>query len=199
MGLVDRAKNILLKPKEEWEVIASEPPNTGAILTGYVLPFVVLAAALMILMTVLFGGMDGLIMGVAVGLMLAVIVVISVLLNAFVINALAPNFDSQKDMGRAVQLVAYSITPQLVGSVLLAIPILGFLIFSISGFYSIYLMYLGFTPIMKTPQDKVVVYMIVALLALYIGVGILFAIFSAIIFGALGLGAAAIGAGAGAY
>ncbi|MBC8145148.1 MAG: YIP1 family protein, partial [bacterium] len=38
MGLVDRAKNILLKPKEEWQVIAGETPDTGAMVTGYMLP-----------------------------------------------------------------------------------------------------------------------------------------------------------------
>ena len=38
MGLIDRAKNILLTPKTEWPVIAGESPSTGELMGGYVAP-----------------------------------------------------------------------------------------------------------------------------------------------------------------
>ena len=44
-GLVERAKNILLKPAETWSVIADEPASAGGLLTGYA---VVLAAIVLV-------------------------------------------------------------------------------------------------------------------------------------------------------
>ncbi|MBK8909742.1 MAG: hypothetical protein IPM61_00275 [Chlorobi bacterium] len=42
MGLVDRAKNIILTPKTEWPVIETEEPDTGGMITGYALPLMLL-------------------------------------------------------------------------------------------------------------------------------------------------------------
>ena len=38
MGLVDRVKNILLKSKQEWEVIDGEAATVGSLYTGYIIP-----------------------------------------------------------------------------------------------------------------------------------------------------------------
>src|SRR6266704_1281620 len=37
-GLLERAKNILLKPNAEWPVIAAETTSTGKLYTGYIVP-----------------------------------------------------------------------------------------------------------------------------------------------------------------
>ncbi len=44
MNLVERAKNIIVTPKTEWPVIASETPDTQQIMVTYVMPLVVLVA-----------------------------------------------------------------------------------------------------------------------------------------------------------
>lgn len=44
MNLIERAKNIIISPAREWEVIATEQPDTGKIITGYVLPLAGAAA-----------------------------------------------------------------------------------------------------------------------------------------------------------
>ncbi|MGZ8552968.1 MAG: hypothetical protein ACXWV8_06150, partial [Chitinophagaceae bacterium] len=44
MNLIDRAKNIIISPAKEWDVIATEIPDTGKIITGYVLPLAGAAA-----------------------------------------------------------------------------------------------------------------------------------------------------------
>jgi hypothetical protein len=44
MNLFDRVKNIITSPNREWDVIASEQPDAGKIVTGYVLPLAGLAA-----------------------------------------------------------------------------------------------------------------------------------------------------------
>jgi len=37
MNTIDRAKNMIASPNKEWDVIALEQPNTGKIITNYVL------------------------------------------------------------------------------------------------------------------------------------------------------------------
>ncbi|HVK37916.1 MAG TPA: Yip1 family protein [Candidatus Kapabacteria bacterium] len=178
MGLVDRAKNILLKPNEEWQVIAAEEPNAGAIITGYVIPLAILSAVAGAIGSFLLMSSAGMAIATAVfGLISAVI---SVLVASAVVNALAPTFNSEQNFGRAVQLVAYSYTAGLVGGILQIIPVAGSILAFLVGLYGIYLMYLGLPVVMKTPDDKRIVYMIIAFVALFL-VGMILAM----IFGAL--------------
>ena len=44
MNIIDRAKNLIVTPAKEWDVIATETPDIGKILTGYVLPLAGAAA-----------------------------------------------------------------------------------------------------------------------------------------------------------
>ena len=44
MRLIDRAKNIIVTPKTEWDVIAAETTPPAALVTGYVLPLAAVAA-----------------------------------------------------------------------------------------------------------------------------------------------------------
>ncbi len=154
MGLLDRVKSILLSPKTEWEVIAGEEPNPGQIIVGYVLPLALIpAVATVIGMGIVgMGPFSSITYGIAMGVASFVTSLIAVYLTAFVVDILAPNFGSEKDFGRSLQLVAYSWTPAWVAGILSIIPALAWL-GMIAGFYGIYLMYLGLPPIKKTPQD----------------------------------------------
>ena len=38
MSIVERAKNIIFKPADEWNVIAAEPATIGRLFTGYAMP-----------------------------------------------------------------------------------------------------------------------------------------------------------------
>ena len=52
MNLIDRAKNIIISPKTEWDVVANEEPNIQQIITGYVFPLAIIPAiALLISIT----------------------------------------------------------------------------------------------------------------------------------------------------
>jgi hypothetical protein len=95
----------------------------------------------------------------------------TVYLFALIINELAPNFGSAKNMTSALKLSVYSMTPGWVAGILYIIPglwILGIL----ASLYGLYVLYLGFdTPIMETPKDKVMSYMgvsIVVVIVLYV-------------------------------
>jgi hypothetical protein len=78
-----------------------------------------------------------------------------------VIDKLAPTFDSKPNVVQALKLVAYSSTAGWVAGVLNIIPVLG-IIAALAGLYGIYLFYLGLPVLMKTPEAKVIPYMVVA-------------------------------------
>ena len=189
MNLVDRAKNIMLTPKTEWPVIAAEAPNPTAIMTGYVLPLALIPAVATVIGTGLIGGIMGtsLTWGIGMGVVSFISTVLGVYLTALVMNFLAPNFGSQKDFGRAMQTVAYSYTPAWVAGILNIIPAIGWL-GALLGLYGLYLMYLGLPHTMKTPQDKVILYLIVTIIVLVIVFAILGAILGGIMAAMLGFG-----------
>ena len=174
MSLIDRAKNILITPKTEWEVVAAETPDANAILMSYAMPMILIGAVAMFVGRGFIGiaGFSSIKFGIVYAVISIISGVVGLYISAAIVNALAPTFNSEKDMGRAMQLVAYSNTAAWVCAVFNVIPFLG-LVTWIGALYGIYIMYLGMPHIMKTPQDKVVAYMVVSWL---IGVVIAFAI-----------------------
>lgn len=173
MAIIDRIKNIILTPAKEWDVIATETPNTSKILTGYVLPLAVISAAASFIGYGLIGinagffKMSGISWGIYYALTVFISAFVSIFLGAFVIDALAPSFASEKNIGRSMQLVAYSFTPGLVGGLLSILPALSFIGVLLS-LYGLYLLYLGLPKLKNTPQDKHVSYFVVSLLVLIV-------------------------------
>jgi hypothetical protein len=190
MNIVDRAKNIILTPKTEWPVIAGEDPVAGQIISGYVIPLALIPAVATMLGLGLIGrGMlTSFTAGIAMAIVSFIAAVAGVYLTAFVIDYLAPNFGSQRNFGRSMQLVAYSYTPAWLAGILTIIPALGVLVL-IAGLYGLYLLYLGLPHTMKTPQDKVVPYMVVSIIVLIIVYFVLTAILTMVVFGIFGLSA----------
>jgi hypothetical protein len=171
MNLQARVKAILTTPATEWPVIAGEPTDVLSLYRNYIFILAAIPAVCQFLGQVLIGlpflgrMSPG---GALVGAVLTYVVsLVSVYLAAWVIERLAPNFSSSGDTAQALKLVAYASTPVWVAGVLKLIPALGVLVI-IAGIYSIYLCYLGMTPVMKTPADKVVVYMIVSALVVIV-------------------------------
>ena len=190
MDIFERVKNIIMTPKTEWLVIAAEEPNTAQIFKGYVLPLALIPAIAHIigLSVIGRGMMSSFSWGIAMGLIQFILAFVGVYLSAYVIAYLAPRFGSQQDMGRAVQLVAYSYTPAWVAGILSIVPALGVLVF-VGGLYGLYLMYLGLPQMMKTPQDKVVGYLVVSIIAMIVIYWIISLLLTSIIFSVFGLSA----------
>ena len=188
MNLVERAKNILLTPKTEWEAVAAEEPNIQQILLGYVLPLALIPTIATIIGWGVIGmfGFTSFTYGIAMGLVQIINAFLSVLIAGFVIDALAPSFGSQKNMGRAVQLVAYSMTPIWIAGILNILPTIGWLA-GLIGLYGLFLMYLGLAPLMKTPEDKKVGYLVVSIIILIVVYFVIAAILTAILMAVFGL------------
>lgn len=173
MALFDRAKNMITSPKTEWAAISAEEPNAGTIVTGYALPLILISAAAAFVGYGLIGySMLGFrVTGVSWGLYYAVTQILfglaGIYITSYVVTALAPSFNSEKNSGRAMQLVVYSMTPVWVGGILSIYPALAW-IGMLFGLYGLYLIYIGLPHTMKTPPEKVAIYMIVTILVLVV-------------------------------
>src|SRR5947207_10555041 len=173
MNPIERAKNIIASPNKEWDVIALEQPNTGQIITNYVLLLAGAAAVAAFIGYGFIGFNYGLfrVAGADWGIYQALVVLVGaiagVFISAVVIDALAPSFGSEKNMGRSVQLVAYSYTPAWVGALLSIYPPIA-LVGALAGIYGLYLLYIGMPKLKKTPADKQAGYFIVSLVTIIV-------------------------------
>lgn len=188
MALMDRAKNILLQPKQEWPVIDAEQTSVGALYTGYIIPLAAIGPVASIIGWSVFG-MSLPFVGsyripITFGLRNAVVIyvlgLVGVFVLALIIDALAPTFGGQKNQIQALKVAAYSYTAAWVGGIFNLIPALAILGLLVS-LYSLYLLYLGLPVLMKAPQDKAVGYTVVVVvvaIVLYIVIGVIVAQFA---------------------
>ena len=165
MNLQTRVVNILTKPASEWPVIAAEPSDVNGLYRNYIvmlaaIPAVCTFLGLMVIGVPFFGSY-GFSAALVAGIMSYVSTLASVYIAALIIEKLAPNFDSTGDTAQALKLVAYASTPVWIAGVLHLVPLLGILTI-LALLYAIYLFYLGVAPVMKTPNDKVLPYMVVS-------------------------------------
>ena len=172
MPLITRAKNILLSPKTEWLVILTETETPQSLLSKYVIPMALIPAIAFFIGHGLIG-IDAVIIrisGIRWGVIMAVdsfiTSIITYYICTYVVDALAPSFSSDKNIGKSAQLVAYSYTAVWVAGIFNILPSLSIL--GILGLYSIYLFYLGLPVMKKTPEDKRISYMIVSAIVIIV-------------------------------
>jgi len=173
MNLVERAKNIMMTPKTEWEAVAADATPTQGLVTGYVLPLAALAAVAGFISVAVIGtsmpftgATFRMPMGWAVGMLIyhLIMAVVAVFVLGFIIDVLAPTFGGTKNFNQAIKVAAYSYTAGWLGSVLGIIPWIGWLLGLIVGLYGFYLLYLGLPRVMKNPPDKSIGYTVVVVI-----------------------------------
>jgi hypothetical protein len=169
--LVARVKAILLTPKIEWPVIASEATTPSDIYLRYVAPLLAIGVIASFIGTTIVGVslpmLGTMRIGVAAGLAGAilhfVLTFVAVFVVALIVDGLAPTFGGQKDSLRALKVTAYSFTPAWVAAILMILPALG-VIAGLIGLYGLYLMYVGLPVLMRAPADKALGYTVVVVL-----------------------------------
>jgi hypothetical protein len=187
MNLVQRVQAILLKPKEEWVKIKAEPATVSGLFTRYAMILAAIPAVAQFIGYSLIGQRVpflgayrwGAGRAIVYALLSYVFSLATVYIFAFVINVLAPNFSSAQNMTNAMKLAVYSMTPSWLAGVLYIIPGLAILAL-LGGLYGLYLLYLGFeTPMMDTPKEKVLGYMLISIIVVIV----LYLIFSLVLGG----------------
>jgi len=169
MNIVQRVKDIILKPTDTWAQIKTEQTTIRELYTSYAM---ILAAippiASFIGMSLLgysffrFSYRLSFGWGISHAVVSYILSLVGIYVVALIINALAPNFGSQKNMINAMKVAVYSWTPSWIAGILMIIPALAPIAMLLS-LYSLYLFYLGLPILMDTPKDKAMGYCIVTI------------------------------------
>ena len=192
-GLLERAKNILLKPNAEWPVIAAETTSTGKLYTGYIVPLAAIGPIASIIgmslvgISVPFLGTvrTPILSSVSYAAVAFVLALIGVFVLALIIDALAPTFSGEKNQAQALKVAAYSYTPAWLAGILGVIPMLS-LLGVIAALYGLYLLYLGLPVLMKAPKEKAIGYTAVVVLCAIV-LGVVFGAISGTMMGTRGM------------
>jgi hypothetical protein len=170
MNIVQRVKDIILKPTDTWAEIKTEQVTIKELYTSYA---VILAAippiasfigmSLLGVYRVAVSYRVPLGWGISHALVSYILSLVGLYVVALIIDALAPNFGSKKNQVNAMKVAVFSWTPSWIAGVLMIIPPLSPLAILLS-LYSLYLFYLGLPILMETPKDKAMGYFIVTIL-----------------------------------
>ena len=181
MNLVDRAKNLLLSPAKEWEVIKGETWTTAELFTKYAIILAAIPAVAGLLGYSFFGlsyGFGAIKLGFGTSLTWAILTyilsLVGVFVLGFIIDALAPSFGSTKDMVASLKVAVFSSTPGWVAGILNIFPVLSILVV-IASIYGLVLLYMGLERVKSVPKDKMVGYFVVVLIAaivVYVIIGV---------------------------
>ncbi len=186
MNITERIKGILLSPKEEWQTIAGETTTISELYKNYIILLAAIGPVTsfigMSLVGVSLPTGGTLRVPITTGITSAVVqyglTLVSVYALAFIIDALAPTFSGEKNIGQALKLATYSYTPGWLVGIFALIPSLG--IFGILGLYGLYLLYLGLPVLMKSPKEKSMGYtvaVIIAAIVIFVVIGAISRVF----------------------
>ena len=180
-SLVNRVRAILLRPKEEWQVIDKETTDIATLYRRYVMPLAAIGpianfvgASLIGTNTVLGSSRVPIVNGLVGAIVAYALALASTYVVAMVIDNLAPANGGTRNMVQAFKVSAYSSTAQWITGIFALIP--GLSALSILGIYGLYLLYLGLPLLMKAPVAKATSYtitVIVAVIVVFIVIGII--------------------------
>lgn len=168
--LVNRVRNILMRPKQEWRVIDAEQTDLATLYRRYVIPLAAIGPIATAIgsslfgVTLPFGGgtiRTPITNAITQAIVSYVLALVATYVLALVIDNLAPSFSGTRSMTQALKVAAYSSTAQWLAGVFAIIPALAVL--TIVGLYSLYLLYLGLPVLMKVPQERALTYTVAVL------------------------------------
>lgn len=167
-NLVARVKGILMRPQTEWPIIDDEFATIGALIRNYAVPLAAIGPIAGLISGVAFGDDDsvvGLLIAAVLGYGLALLIVFAL---GLIIDALASSFGGAPNRVQAMKTAVYSSTAGWVGGVGQLVPGIGWLLSLLASCYGVYLLYLGLRAVMKSPQDKAVLYTVIVIIALVV-------------------------------
>lgn len=182
MNLVDRAKNLILTPAKEWEVIKVESWTVVDLFTKYAIVLAAIPAIAGLIGYSLFGfsygfGSFKLPIGTSItwAVLTFILSLVGVFALGFIIDALAPSFGSTKDLVASLKVAVFSSTPGWVAGILNIFPTLSILVV-IASIYGLVLLYMGLERVKSVPKEKMVGYFVVIIIAailVYVVIGYL--------------------------
>jgi|GEM_PF-1119857 len=146
--LIERAKLVILSPKECWQKISSESTSPNELVRSIVAPLLVLGVILSVVGLQVFGIYMGplgtwrppLFPHLFSQIGFAIISVVMLYVSAFIVQKLAGIFHGTATPQRAFSLVTHAVLPMMVGNLLAFYPILGILglVFTVISVIALY-------------------------------------------------------------
>ena len=175
--IINRVKEIVLKPRETWVTIKSEEDTIAGLCKDYLLILAAVPALASFLGNWIVGYRLPFRFGPVIrlsffeSLIVAIIwyamTIAGIWVMAKVVSFLAPRFGSTQDDIKGFKVSVYTYTPYLVAGILYIIPSVGNLT-PLIGLYGLYLLYLGLPIVMETPKEKSLAYTITIIIVVFL-------------------------------
>lgn len=173
----NRAKHLLIYPQIEWVRIEAEITTRSQIVRSYIVPFVILVAICSFIGSSLLSLQPYPVSVIIVKVLITGLLLVGgVYLSSTIINELTTSFAITRNLEATFKLISYSFNSFFIASCLAGLlPDLAIL--PILGLHSVYLFWLGVTPLLKVPEASKIGFVVVSFLII---IGI-YAIFSLIV------------------
>ncbi|MFO7890109.1 MAG: Yip1 family protein [bacterium] len=170
--IIERVKQISFKTKDTWALIKDEEATVSGIFKNHLLILAAVPALAKFLGRMIIGYQvpfsKSIRLSFGESLITALIEYGFLLLGIWVISKVfsffAPKFNAQQDDVKSFKLAAYSYFPYLAAGILYIIPSLGVLV-GLVGIYCLYILYVGIPIVLDMPKNKVIPFLIVAIVA----------------------------------
>ena len=154
-NLFPRCTGIIVSPKEEWIYIKEEKSSFLQLITGFLLPLLLLVAVASVLGSYI--PMFGKVLAPEILVVSALKPVLSILLSAVIsilaINAMIGTFGGTPDVNRASKLVMYSFVPGILVTIIVGMAP-WFYILGLFFLYSFYIFFLGTPVLLDIPAER---------------------------------------------
>ncbi len=187
-AIIKRAINVITKPNDEFQAIKGEKMTIADMYVKYAIFLAAIPAIARFIGLLLLPFGTRLFGRFLIGsILLYVLSLGGLYVLAFIIDTLAPNFGGKKDINSSLKIAVFSYTAAWIGGILYIIPSQPFWILAgLAGIYTLYLLYVGMKNLKEVPQDKMVGYYVVTIIAAIIIFFIIGLIVSTIIWGRFG-------------
>lgn len=172
-------KGGLLEPRETWQSYLAENrgwQDTALLLT---LPLIVASYVLAGILSLIFRRyyMFGVGMGFGGWLLGVILAVLGLVVASFIFSYLAGAFKGTNDFNRGLAALSLSAIPGYVGSIIGAIPWIGWIVALALGIVSLVFLYQIIPSYLEVPEDKRVVHYVVSLVCSFVFMWIVLLIF----------------------
>lgn len=163
----DRIINLIIKPQDEWKKIKGEEATTNSLYLNYAVFLAAIPAIAGLIGFSIIGfsyGLGTFRLPIARSLIWTVLHYVfalgGALILGLIIDALAPNFNSKKNMVDSLKIAIYSSSIAWAFGILYLIPGLR-IVTGLASLYGLYIMFLGLKEIKTPPKDKEIAYFVV--------------------------------------
>ena len=159
-NIINSSKQLIINPKLFWDSKKEDLDSPSKLLVGYLLPIIIVVAVAVFLGE--FFRCSNFYVGIALlkSLRIIVLFLLQYFISVFFTNELIKTFGSEKNIDISRNLIAFSLTPFLLISIITGlIPFL--YVMGILGFYGFYIFWVGVKELLVFPENKQLSYTLI--------------------------------------